>query len=153
MNSELKFRIYNKLLKKCFKVTRIDYIEKCVYYINKDTEDEDIVSFEDCILLMPTGIYDSNRHEIFEGDIISYQENSFTYKKLAEIIYENGCFVARQILPKNVEIKAEKENLYLDDFKDLLCMATLSINKPIRIVGNKFTYKPSRNSSKIKITI
>ena len=36
MNNELKFKIYNKLSKKCFKVTRIDYIDKQVYYYDKE---------------------------------------------------------------------------------------------------------------------
>ena len=38
MHDELKFKIYNKISKKCFKVTRIDYIEKQVYYYDKDEE-------------------------------------------------------------------------------------------------------------------
>ena len=39
MHDELKFKIYNKISKKCFKVTRIDYIEKQVYYYDKDEEE------------------------------------------------------------------------------------------------------------------
>ena len=96
MNNELKFKIYNKLSKKCFKVTRIDYIDKQVYYYDKD--EEETISLDDCILLMPTGICDSLGREIFEGDVIIYQENSFTYKKTAEVVYENGCFLAKQLL-------------------------------------------------------
>ena len=102
---------------------------------------------------MPTGIYDCSGREIFEGDVISYQENSFTYKKTAEIIYENGCFITKQLFPKNLELKAQKENLIIDDFKDLLCVATSSISKPIKIIGNIFTYKLSKNNSKIKIEV
>lgn len=83
MHDELKFKIYNKISKKCFKVTRIDYIEKQVYYYDKD--EEETISFNDCQLLMPTGIYDSSNREIYEGDVIIYQENSFTYKKLHKL--------------------------------------------------------------------
>ena len=90
VEKELKFKIYNKLLNKCFKVTRIDYMDEVIYYFDREKDDEDIVSFQDSVLLMPTGIYDSSGREIFEGDVISYQENSFTYKKTAEIIYEDG---------------------------------------------------------------
>ena len=139
MEKELKFKIYNKLLNKCFKVTRIDYMDEVVYYFDREKNDEDIVSFKDSVLLMPTGIYDCSGREIFEGDVISYQENSFTYKKTAEIIYENGCFITKQLFPKNLELKAQKENLIIDDFKDLLCVATSSICKPIKIIGNVFT--------------
>ena len=113
MEKELKFKIYNKLLNKCFKVTRIDYMDEVIYYFDREKDDEDIVSFQDSVLLMPTGIYDSSGREIFEGDVISYQENSFTYKKTAEIIYEDGCFMTRQLFPKNLELKAQKENLTL----------------------------------------
>ena len=153
VEKELKFKIYNKLLNKCFKVTRIDYMDEVIYYFDREKNDEDIVSFNDSVLLMPTGIYDCSGREIFEGDVISYQENSFTYKKTAEIIYENGCFITKQLFPKNLELKAQKENLIIDDFKDLLCVATSSISKPIKIIGNIFTYKLSKNNSKIKIEV
>lgn len=153
MEKELRFKIYNKVLNKCFKVTRIDYMDEVVYYYDRDKNDEEIVSFEDSILLMPTGICDSSGREIFEGDVVTYQENSFTYKKTAEIIYEDGCFMTKQISPKSLEVKAQKENLILNDFKDLLCVATSSKAKAIKIIGNIFTYKLSKNNSKIKIEV
>lgn len=153
MEKELKFKIYNKVLNKCFKVTRMDYIDEIIYYFDKEKNDEDIVSFNDSVLLMPTGIYDASGREIFEGDVITYQENSFTYKKTAEIIYEDGCFMTKQLFPKNLELKAQKENMIIDDFKDLLCVATSSISRPIKIIGNIFTYKLSKNNCKIKIEV
>lgn len=153
MEKEFKFKIYNKVLNKCFKVTRIDYIDEIIYYFDKEKNDEDIVSFNDSTLLMPTGIYDASGREIFEGDVITYQENSFTYKKTAEIIYEDGCFMTKQLFPKNLELKAQKENMIIDDFKDLLCVATSSISRPIKIIGNIFTYKLSKNNCKIKIEV
>ncbi|WP_196000363.1 YopX family protein [Clostridium sp. 1001271B_151109_B4] len=151
MNNKLKFKIYNKISKKCFKVTRIDYIDKQVYYYDKD--EEEIIALDDCILLMPTGIYDSLGREIFEGDVIIYQENSFTYKKTAEVAYENGCFVAKQLLSGNTEQTALDEGMYLNQFKDLLFSATFSTYKPVKVIGNIFTYKLSKNNSKIKIPI
>ena len=153
MEKELRFKIYNRVLNKCFKVTRIDYMDEVVYYYDRDKNDEEIVSFEDSILLMPTGICDSSGREIFEGDVVTYQENSFTYKKTAEIIYEDGCFMTKQIFPKSLEVKAQKENLILNEFKDLLCVATSSKAKAIKIIGNIFTYKISKNNSKIKIEV
>ena len=153
MEKELKFKIYNKVLNKCFKVTRIDYIDEVIYYFDKEKNDEDIVSFNDSVLLMPTGIYDASGREICEGDVITYQENSFTYKKTAEIIYEDCCFMTKQLFPKNLELKAQKENMIIDDFKDLLCVATSSISRPIKIIGNIFTYKLSKNNCKIKIEV
>ena len=128
-------------------------MDEVVYYYDRDKNDEEIVSFEDSILLMPTGICDSSGREIFEGDVVTYQENSFTYKKTAEIIYEDGCFMTKQIFPKSLEVKAQKENLILNDFKDLLCVATSSKAKAIKIIGNIFTYKLSKNNSKIKIEV
>ena len=104
MNNELKFKIYNKLSKKCFKVTRIDYIDKQVYYYDKD--EEETISLDDCILLMPTGICD-----------------------------------------------ALDEGMYIDQFKDLLFSTTFSTYKPVKVIGNIFTYKLSKNNSKIKIPI
>ena len=153
MENKLKFKVYNKNLNKCFKVTRLDYMDDSIYYFDKDKNDEDIVSFNDSILLMPTGIYDSCNREIFEGDVISYQENSFTYKKTAEVVYENGCFVAKQLLSGTIEQTALDEGMYIDQFKDLLFSTTFSTYKPVKVIGNIFTYKLSKNNSKIKIPI
>ena len=88
-------------------------MDEVVYYFDREKNDEDIVSFKDSVLLMPTGIYDCSGREIFEGDVISYQENSFTYKKTAEIIYENGCFITKQLFPKNLELKSFKKRILL----------------------------------------
>ena len=44
VEKELKFKIYNKLLNKCFKVTRIDYMDEVVYYFDREKNDEDIYS-------------------------------------------------------------------------------------------------------------
>ena len=153
MNKIFTFKIYNKVLNKCFKVTRIDYMEEAFYYFDKDKEEEDIISFNDARLLMPTGIYDSSGREIYEGDVITYQENSFTYKKTAEIIFEDGCFFTKQLFNKALEIRAQKDNMVNDDFKDLLCLSTSSTCKPIKIIGNIFTYKLSKNNCKIKIEV
>lgn len=152
MNNEFKFKIYNKLSNKCFKVTRLDYIDNQVYYLNKENGDEDIVSFNDCELLMPTGIIDISGREIFEGDVVTYQENCFTYKKTAAIIYENGCFITKQLFPPKIEQIAQSQNICSDDFKDLLCIATLSTFKPLKIIGNVFTYKVNKNN-KIKLGV
>lgn len=153
MNIKVNFKIYNKILNKCFNVTRLDYMDREIYYFNKDKNEEEFVSFTDSILLLPTGLYDSSGREIFQGDVISYQENSFTYKKTAEVIYENGCFFTKQILPRNLALAAQRENLVFDNFKDILYLATLSEAKPIKIIGNIFSYKPTKNSGKIKITV
>ena len=90
--------------------------------------------------------------EIYEGDVIIYQENSFTYKKTSQVIYENGCFIAKQILSGNIEQIAFDENMYIDKFKDLLYLTTFANHKPVKIIGNIFTYKLSKNNSKIKIS-
>lgn len=80
MNNELKFKIYNKLSKKCFKVTRIDYIDKQVYYYDKD--EEEIIALDDCILLMPTGICDSLGREILKGTLLFIKKIVLLIKRL-----------------------------------------------------------------------
>ena len=150
MHDELKFKIYNKISKKCFKVTRIDYIEKQVYYYDKD--EEETISFNDCQLLMPTGIYDSSNREIYEGDVITYQSNSLSPKKVSTVIYENGCFMTKLLLSKQLEARAKKDNIDDDIFTDLLFLATTANYKPIKIIGNIFTYNYDKNSKKAKTT-
>ena len=64
MRDHFKFKIYHKSLKKSFFVTSIDYKNNIVCYENGDKTLE--VSFENIIMLMPTGIYDSKNNEIYE---------------------------------------------------------------------------------------
>ena len=64
MRDHFKFKIYHKSLKKSFFVTSIDYKNNIVCYENGDKTLE--VSFENIIMLMRTGIYDSKNNEIYE---------------------------------------------------------------------------------------
>lgn len=150
MRDHFKFKIYHKSLKKSFFVTSIDYKNNIVCYENGDKTLE--VSFENIIMLMPTGIYDSKNNEIYEGDVITYQSNSLSPKKVSTVIYENGCFMTKLLLSKQLETRAKKDNIDNDIFTDLLFLATTANYKPIKIIGNIFTYNYDKNSKKAKTT-
>ena len=106
MHDELKFKIYNKISKKCFKVTRIDYIEKQVYYYDKDEalvdEDEEVItdiegtvgmenlnSFGEAGTVDPYTIYIRNEKLEIDYEVICLQK-SYTEDVLGFETKENG---------------------------------------------------------------
>ena len=91
-------------------------------------------------------------NEIYEGDVITYQSNSLSPKKVSTVIYENGCFMTKLLLSKQLEARAKKDNIDDDIFTDLLFLATTANYKPIKIIGNIFTYNYDKNSKKAKTT-
>lgn len=150
MRNHFKFKIFHKTLKKSFFVTSIDYKNNIVEYENEGRSLE--TTFDNIIMLMPTGVYDSKNNEIYEGDIVTYQSNSLSPKKVSEVIFQNGCFMTKLLLSKQLEAKMKKDNVDEDIFTDLLFLATTANYKPIKIIGNVFTYNSDKSSKKIKTT-
>lgn len=150
MRDSFKFKIFNKSLKKSFFVTSIDYQNNIVSYENEGKYAT--TTFENIIMLMPTGIFDSKNNEIYEGDIITYQRNSLSPKKVSSVIYENGCFMTKLLLSKQLESKVKKDNIDDDIFTDLLFLATTANYKPIKIIGNVFTYNDDKSTKKMRTT-
>ena len=98
MDNDFRLKIFDEAVRKSFYLSKIDYLSNEVHYENDGHEV--IVSLNDAVILLPTGINDSNNRQIYEGDIITYQLTSFTPRVTAYVTYENGCFLCRQILSK-----------------------------------------------------
>lgn len=80
-----RFRFFGKVADGAMRMVLADYIDfknKFVYYRyhvytveGGDHEYGDVIGFEDCILMQSTGLIDSVRKEIFEGDILSIESD------------------------------------------------------------------------------
>ena len=99
MHDELKFKIYNKISKKCFKVTRIDYIEKHLRACKEAiTDGVDLIgyctwSFTDLLSWLNGyqkryGFVYVDRDEQDEKEMARYKKKSFYWYK--DVIMNNG---------------------------------------------------------------
>lgn len=91
-----KFRAYHKELKVMYEVLAIDLFNKAVT-VKFDKEHYRIYSFDDIILMQSTGLKDKNGVEVFDGDIMFYEQDCYQYTlvkydkdKLAFVLYD-GC--------------------------------------------------------------
>ena len=96
-----KFRVYNKTTKLMYPVKFISYPLRTVRCINKHglylSEETFYLTREEIVLMQSTGLFDKNGVEIFDGDIMFYEQDCYQYTlvkydkdKLAFVLYD-GC--------------------------------------------------------------
>ncbi|HEN4398986.1 TPA: hypothetical protein U5Z31_002100 [Streptococcus agalactiae] len=91
-----KFRAWSKKFKRMYEVTLIDY-ENGDVGLKDDHGGVAIGDIKQLILMQSTGMFDKNGVEVFDGDIMFYEQDCYQYTlvkydkdKLAFVLYD-GC--------------------------------------------------------------
>jgi uncharacterized phage protein (TIGR01671 family) len=123
----LKFRAWDKKLKKMFEVSFIDYDTKLIG-LNIDSEII-IFDFDDVVLMQSTGLKDKNGKEIFEGDVVQfedcYTESDFLYINKGIVEWSQGSFTVTN------RDSVEMEDLLDGEILDVAIIGNIYENKDI----------------------
>jgi uncharacterized phage protein (TIGR01671 family) len=113
---EIKFRAYDKIFKKVFRVESIDFDNNFIM-MSCDGISSTSSSFNNCILEQFTGLYDKNGVEIWEGDRVRYyykdRQGEYIEEDIVSFNPTSGYF------PMNMNSECEDSyyNTYVGDFE------------------------------------
>lgn len=135
MNDRFKFRCYNKFQEKMFDVNNISYINGIVKRIEVQDDDRILIfdewqnNIDNTVLMQCTGLKDSSRRLIYEGDIVIY--TTLYSGNLTGVVYWDS-----EILQYKLKLLYSSGEIYAD--RDLAHF----VNKNnIEVIGNIYENK------------
>ena len=117
---EIKFRAWHKGKKIMGKVLGIDILHKEIFFSNGDVDYCEISDFKYIELMQYTGLKDKNGKEIYEGDIVEfddYDRKSNYLKNVAVVVREDN--VNTLALQKFKYDNTEFTNRYMDYIENI----------------------------------
>lgn len=144
MSREIKFRAWDKKSKCMAKLIGFKDLGKAIQVIYLDEDGDEtfaIVDKEQIELMQYTGLKDKNSKEIFEGDIVKFEdccEEGYEYKEgfefdnIAEVVFENGRYILTNFIESD-------NSYYADDGIDEALEEVLNGN--CEVIGNIYEDK------------
>lgn len=127
MNRIPNYRVWHKIEKRFLDLRSIDFeFEKISYDAYREAHYYDVAKFDEIFFQQCTGIKDSERIDIYEGDIIEFERND---KKCIANIFYHDAFVVTGNSEEGTFVYA-----YLHDLVNYI------YKMKIKVIGNIFEH-------------
>lgn len=130
-----KFRAWDKETKTMLDVSLIDFKKSVLVGEHWEFGETNFINFDDVNLMQSTGLYDKNGKEIFEGDIVQFEdyyiESDLPYINMGIVEWSQGQFTITN------RASVEMEDLLDGEFLDLTIIGNIYENPELLQEQNK----------------
>ena len=130
-----KFRAWDKETKTMLDVSLIDFKKSVLVGEHWEFGETNFINFDDVNLMQSTGLYDKNGKEIFEGDIVQFEdyyiESDLPYINMGIVEWSQGQFTITN------RASVEMEDLFDEEFLDSTIIGNIYENPELLQEQNK----------------
>ena len=123
-----KYRMWNEIISRLHSVDGL-YFDREVAQYKDEVGVSRLIKFQNAILMQSTGLYDKNGKEIFEGDIVQFED----YYMESDLPYINNGIVEWSQGRFNItnRCSVDMEDLLDGEFLDLTTIGNIYDNKEL----------------------
>lgn len=129
-----KYRMWNEIISRLYSVDGL-YFDREVAQYKDEVGVSRFIKFKNTILMQSTGLYDENGKEIFEGDIVQFEdyyiESDLPYINRGIVEWSQGQFTITN------RASVEMEDLLDGEFLDLTIIGNIYENSELLQEQNK----------------
>ena len=136
--NNLKFRIWDKVLKVMSEIIRIDFRENKITYLetNNCCYEEINANFNNYEIMQSTGYKDKKGIEIFIGDIVKIyiedREEHKVYYALCKVVFDEETLTTKlEIIERFCDILMPPKYLYFKNVEDIVIAGNIYENKEL----------------------